>query len=98
MKTSRKILALTLTVSIAGSAAAEGQYWATESPLSAGYADSIGAANLDSSTPDFIIGGTVRPGANFITRPAPPCGGNAGGTLEIVTDPNAVQINLFHMP
>ena len=80
------------------SAAAEGQYWSTQSPLSSGYANSVGAANLGASTPEFIMGGSVRPGANFITRPAPPYGGNAGGGLEIVTDPNALRLDFFHMP
>jgi RHS repeat-associated protein len=80
------------------SAASEGQYWSPQNPLTPGYANSVGAANLGTKSPDFILGGTVRPGADFITRPAPPFGGNAGGALEIVTQPGSVQIDFFHMP
>ena len=80
------------------SAGAEGQYWSGQSPLAPGYANSVGAANLWAGTPDFILGGSVNPGANFITRYAPAFGRNAGGALEIVTQPNGVQIEFFHMP
>lgn len=80
------------------SAAGEGQFWSPQSPLSPGFADSVGAANLGTRAPDFIMGGSVRPGGNFITRPAPPFGGNAGGALEVVTPPGGVRIDFFHMP
>ena len=80
------------------SAGAEGQYWSTQSPLTPGYANSVGAANLRANTPDFILGGNVNPGAGFITRYAPAYGSNAGGALEIVTQPGGVQTQFFHMP
>ena len=39
----------------------------------------------------------MKPGTNFITRPAPGLGNNAGGGIEIVTLPNSVDFNYFHM-
>lgn len=80
------------------SAGPEGQYWSPQSPLAPGYAQSIGAANLGMKPPDFILGGTIRPGANFVTRPAPPFGNNIGGALEVVPEANCVKIDFFHMP
>ncbi|HBY01724.1 MAG TPA: hypothetical protein DEG92_04150, partial [Rikenellaceae bacterium] len=80
------------------SKATEGQYWSTDNPLNHGYADRVGAANLNNETPDFVIGGTIKEEANFVTRKAPPYGTNQGGALEIVTDENEVKINFFHMP
>jgi hypothetical protein len=80
------------------SAGPEGQYWSPQNPLNPGYADSIGAANLGTKPPDFILGGIVRPGANFITRAAPPFGRNAGGALEVVPESGGVQTEFFHMP
>ena len=80
------------------STAAEGQFFAAESPLNPGFADRLGAATLGRGTPDFIIGGSVRPGAQFITRTAPAFGKNAGGALEVVTQPGAVRLDFFVMP
>jgi len=80
------------------SAAGEGQFFSVESPLSPGFADRVGAATLGRGTPDFVIGGTVRPGAGLVTRRAPPFGKNAGGALEVVTEPGAVRLDFFHMP
>ena len=76
----------------------EGQYWSPQNPLTPGYADSIGAANLSANPPNFILGGRISPGANFVTRPAPPFGGNAGGALEVVPQSGGVSIDFFHMP
>lgn len=63
-----------------------------------GYASRYGAASLDGGTPDFVLGGTVRFGASFITRAAGPAVGNIGGALEVVTNPGAVVLDFFHMP
>jgi hypothetical protein len=79
------------------STAAEGQFWAAESPLNPGFADRLGAGSF-SGSPEFMIGGTMRSGAPFITRTAPGLGLNAGGALEIVTNPWSVRLDFFHMP
>ncbi len=79
------------------SAAGEGQFWALESPLNPGFANRLGAATLGSGTPDFVIGATVRSGANFVTRIAPAVGRNAGGAPEVVVGAG-VRIDFFHMP
>jgi hypothetical protein len=78
--------------------AQKGSIGPPQNPLTPGYADSIGAANLGTKPPDFILGGIVRPGANFITRAAPPFGRNAGGALEVVPESGGVQTEFFHMP
>lgn len=41
--------------------------------------------------------GKIKPGTNFITRPTLGLGNNAGGGIEIVTSPNSVDFNYFHM-
>ncbi|TAH64860.1 MAG: RHS repeat protein, partial [Anaerolineaceae bacterium] len=71
------------------------QFWAPENPLSSGYANKYGLAN---SQIDYVIGGTKITGAPYITRPAPPVPPNLGGGIEIVTNPNSVRLNFFHMP
>jgi hypothetical protein len=45
-----------------------------------------------------MMGGTVKPGANLITRPAPGIGTNVGGAMEAVVDPGGVKLKWFHMP
>jgi hypothetical protein len=80
------------------SAASEGQFFAVESPLNAGFAGRVGAATLGRARPDFVIGATVRPGVNFVARTAPAFGRNAGGAPEIVVPSGGVRINFFHMP
>lgn len=47
---------------------------------------------------DYIITGHLKEGANFITRIAPGIGNNIGGGIEIVTNPNSVILDSFHMP
>lgn len=73
----------------------DAQFWAPENPLTPGYADKYG---VDFKTIDYIIRGKLKPGANFITRLAPGLGNNKGGALEIVTNPNSVQIDSYFMP
>ena len=77
------------------SAAAEAQYWASESTLSPGYTRRYGVASF--SRPEFVIEGRLREGAAFVTRTAPAVGRNPGGALEIVTEPNAVRLDAFYM-
>lgn len=73
----------------------DAQFWAPENPLSSGYANKYGLAN---SQVDYVIGGTKVPGAPYVTRPAPPVPPNLGGGIEVVTNPNSVRLNFFHMP
>ena len=80
------------------STAAEGQFWATESPLATGFASRVGAATLGEGAPQFILGGTVAADATFVTRVAPAVGRNAGGALEVVVPSGSVSIDFFHMP
>lgn len=75
---------------------AEGQFWAPENPLGEGCAQKYGVASF--KEPDFVIGGKLRPGAKFIVRKAPKFGSNVGGALEVVTKPNAVDLDFFYMP
>ena len=75
--------------------AAEGQFWAPQSPLSPGYANNYG---VEFSKMNYIIGGTQVEGASFITRIAPGLGQNLGGAIEIVTNPGSVRLTFFHMP
>lgn len=79
-------------------AALDAQFFSVESPLSAGFAQRLGAANLNAGPPQFIMGGRLRPGGSFITRQAPAYGPNPGGALEIVIEPGAVQFEFFVMP
>jgi len=80
------------------SAGSDAQFFSTENPLSRGFANRVGAGNLDASVPDFIMGGRVRPNGNFVTRSAPGVRSNAGGALEVVAEPGVVQFEFFVMP
>ncbi|MEN6411622.1 MAG: hypothetical protein ABFC84_02525 [Veillonellales bacterium] len=74
--------------------AADSQFWATENPLTTpGYANKYG---VDFSKVDYIIGGKIK--KPYITRSAPGLGENAGGALEVVTDPFGVELDFFYMP
>ena len=74
--------------------AADSQFWASENPLTTpGYANKYG---VDFSKVDYIIGGKIK--GPYITRPAPGLGKNAGGALEVVTDPFGVELDFFYMP
>lgn len=79
------------------STAAEGQFFAAESPLNPGFASRLGAGSF-SGMPQFVLGGTLRPGTRFITRTAPGFGKNTGGALEIVTESGAFRPGFFVMP
>ena len=73
----------------------DAQFWAPENPLNPGYAERYG---VDFNNVDYIIGGKLNPGSQYITRPAPTLGTNAGGNVEIVTNPNSVKLDFFYMP
>lgn len=72
----------------------EGQFWALENPLVPGYAQRYGvpAANQNFN---FIEYGRIKPGAPFITRPAP---GGAADAIEAVVNPNSVKLDGFKSP
>lgn len=72
----------------------DGQFWATESPLTKGYADKYG---VDFTSMDFVQSGKLKTGTNFITRPAPALNGNKGGGIEVVTPPKTVKLNSFNI-
>jgi RHS repeat-associated protein len=76
----------------------EGQYWGFENPLTPGYAQRTGAATLGASPPDFIMGGQLRPDANFVVRRAPPYGANPGGAWEVVVETGGTRTNYFSSP
>jgi hypothetical protein len=78
------------------SAAAEGQFWAPESPLAPGYNQRYGVASF--KEPDFVIQGTLKPSSRIVTRAAPAVGSNPGGAMEIVTRAGEVFAKIFHMP
>ena len=72
----------------------DAQFWATESPLSPGYSDKYG---VDFDSLDYVIKGSIKSGTDFVTRPAPGLGNNIGGAIEVVTSPNSVKLDYFHM-
>jgi hypothetical protein len=76
--------------------AGESQYWSLENPLtSPGYAAQMG---VPGGTPNFVLQGTLNPGASVITNVAPGLGVNAGGGIQIVTSPGGVGNLIFTMP
>ena len=73
----------------------ESQYWSLENPLNPGYAQEMG---MPAISPDFVMGGTLNPGASVITNEAAGLGANAGGGIQVVTAPGAVNVHWFFMP
>ena len=69
-------------------AADQSQFFALESPETAGYAARYGIppANLPF---DWIAEGQIAPGADFITRAAPGVFPNLGGGIEVVAAPGS---------
>jgi ankyrin repeat protein len=81
------------TENIRGSKGIEGQFWATEPPFKTTYARDFGIPEENVINIDFAIGGELRTGSSFITRPAPGVGRNPGGAVELVTIPHGVQLS-----
>ena len=76
--------------------AAESQYWSLENPLTnPGYASQMG---VPGGTPNFVLQGTLTPGASVITNEAAALGTNAGGGIQVVTSPGGVGNLIFTMP
>ncbi|MBW3469829.1 hypothetical protein EGN73_18695 [Arthrospiribacter ruber] len=81
--------------------AAEAQFWATENPLSDPKAFSVkyGIPVENITNANFLEIGTLRPGNNFITRPAPNAPGGpqgGGGGIEVVTPASGVKLESFN--
>jgi hypothetical protein len=77
---------------------ADAQFWSFNNPArTPGYSGQMGMPG-GAAKPDWIMGGTVRPGSPVITRPAPGIGTNTGGNMEAVVPPGGVGNTWFHMP
>lgn len=80
----------------------EAQFWSGTHPLlERGFADQYGlpAGNTaDEGHRFFVAAGTLDSGAQYVTRPAPGIGANAGGAPELVCAPGDVSLRWFHMP
>ena len=71
------------------------QFWSLEHPNNPGYGQRYGIPQENLNANDFIETATVRPGSEFITRPAPPSpdGLNPGGGIEVVVPESGVNIH-----
>ncbi len=88
--------ALFRTGQLGESMAGESQYWSLQNPLlNPNYASEMGMPGV---TPNFIMGGTLNPGASVIANEAGALGANAGRGIQIVTQPGGVGNLWFHMP
>lgn len=73
------------------------QFWSPENPINvAEYANKYGMAGPNNF--NWVMKARIIKGASPIAREAPALGGNVGGAAEIVTSPNSVKIEWFHMP
>jgi|GEM_PF-4199737 len=80
-------------------ATGDAQFWSFSNPASTpDYANAMGMPPGPSGGYSWMMGGTVRPGAPVITRPAPRIGTNLGGSMEAVVQPGGVEIEWFHIP
>lgn len=75
----------------------EAQFWALEHSLAEGFAQRYGIPSQNVIRSDFIVAGTIKPGAEFITRAAPRVGSNLGGGIEVVVKPGDVALKSFSM-
>jgi len=75
----------------------EAQFWALEHSLAEGFAQRYGIPSQNVIKSDFIVAGTIKPGAEFITRAAPRVGSNLGGGIEVVVKPGDVALKSFSM-
>ncbi len=74
------------------------QFWSPANPASTpNYASGVGMSG-GAATPNWVMGGTVRPGAAAVSRSAPGLGTNVGGKIEIVVQPGGVCGTWFCMP
>jgi hypothetical protein len=84
------------TGTLGSNMAGESQYWSLQNPLTnPGYASQMG---VPGGTPNFLLQGTLSPGASVITNEAAALGSNVGGGIQIVTSPGGVANLIFTMP
>jgi RHS repeat-associated protein len=76
---------------------ADGQFWSLEWPLNPGYPGRYGMPPENVLKANFIESATLKEGASFVTRQAPPSldGVNPGGGIEAVVDPGGVNMKGF---
>jgi hypothetical protein len=73
----------------------DAQFWSLQHPNSPGFAKDFGLSAQNIKEPDFVQGGRINPGTQFITREAPGIANNTGGGIEVVVPPNGVKLNFF---
>lgn len=74
------------------SAGPEAQFWSLEHPSTPGFAQRYGIPAENVANADFIESAVVKPGTNFVTRPAPGVGTNQGGGIEVVVPSGGVRM------
>ena len=90
--------AILYRVGTTGRSETEGaQFWALEHPHSPGYANRYGIPQENIDRSNFITTARLKPGADFITRPAPGIGDNLGGGIEVVVPKDAVSFRNFSL-
>ena len=95
MAAARNGATLYRTGELGESMAGESQYWSLQNPISPGYASNMGMPGVKAN---FIMGGTLNPGASAIANEAAALGANTGGEMQLVTSPGGVSNLWFHMP
>lgn len=70
----------------------QAQFWSLEHPLALEYAKKYGIPKENIHNADFIEIAIVKKDSQFVTRTAPPAGGNPGGGVEIVVPEGGVTI------
>lgn len=79
--------------------AGEAQFWSLQNPATtSGFAGQMGMPGGAGAGVDWVMSGSLKPGASVITRLAPGLGTNAGGSMEAVVKPGSIRIDWFHMP
>jgi hypothetical protein len=71
---------------------AKAQFWSPEHPLTPGYGNKYGIPQENIDKADFIETAIIKDGGNFITRPAPGVGSNAGGAIEVVVPEGGIIV------
>lgn len=80
--------------------ATEAQFWAPENPLTnpEAFARKYNIPVENIKNANFIEIGTIKPGTNFVTRPAPAAPGsqyNPNAGIEVVTPAGGVDVEVF---
>ena len=86
------------TGNLGDSMTGESQYWSLQNPTTkSNFAGGLGLPLVGSDS-RFIMGGTLKSSASAITNKAAGLGVNAGGEIQLVTEPSGVGGLWFHMP